>query len=68
MLRTDEDNGLEAATLAAAYDGFLADAGVAGIRQAVTLNSGLDAQPYLLRWPSGTTAVRNVIPPKTLDS
>ena len=37
------------------YDGFLADAGVAGIRQAVILNSGLDARPYRLWWPSGTT-------------
>ncbi len=37
------------------YDGFLADAGVAGIRQAVLLNCGLDARPYRLWWPSGTT-------------
>lgn len=37
------------------FDGFLCDAGRAGIRQAVILASGLDARPYRLWWPSRTT-------------
>jgi methyltransferase (TIGR00027 family) len=37
------------------YDGFFADAGIAGIHQAVILNSGLDARPYRLWWPTETT-------------
>lgn len=37
------------------FDGFFADAGVTGIHQAVILNSGLDARPYRLWWPSETT-------------
>jgi methyltransferase (TIGR00027 family) len=37
------------------FDNFLTDAGRAGIRQAVILASGLDARPYRLWWPSGTT-------------
>jgi methyltransferase (TIGR00027 family) len=37
------------------FDNFLADAGRAGIRQVVILASGLDARPYRLWWPAGTT-------------
>jgi methyltransferase (TIGR00027 family) len=37
------------------FDNFLTDAGRAGIRQAVILASGLDARPYRLWWPTGTT-------------
>jgi methyltransferase (TIGR00027 family) len=37
------------------YDQFFADAGAAGIRQMVILASGLDARPYRLSWPAGTT-------------
>ncbi|EUA68679.1 methyltransferase, TIGR00027 family protein [Mycobacterium xenopi 4042] len=37
------------------FDGFCADAGIAGIRQVVILASGLDARPYRLWWPPGTT-------------
>jgi methyltransferase (TIGR00027 family) len=37
------------------FDDFLSDAGRAGIRQAVILASGLDARPYRLWWPPGTT-------------
>ena len=37
------------------FDNFLSDAGRAGIRQAVILASGLDARPYRLWWPMGTT-------------
>jgi methyltransferase (TIGR00027 family) len=37
------------------FDNFLTDAGRAGIRQAVILASGLDARPYRLWWPPGTT-------------
>jgi methyltransferase (TIGR00027 family) len=37
------------------FDNVLADAGRAGIRQAVILASGLDARPYRLWWPAGTT-------------
>ncbi|HTQ19307.1 class I SAM-dependent methyltransferase [Mycobacterium sp.] len=36
-------------------DHFLAEAGRAGIRQAVILASGLDTRPYRLWWPPGTT-------------
>jgi methyltransferase (TIGR00027 family) len=36
-------------------DQFLADAGRAGIRQAVILASGMDTRPYRLWWPPGTT-------------
>jgi methyltransferase (TIGR00027 family) len=36
------------------FDDFFADAGAAGIRQAVILASGLDARAYRLRWPDGT--------------
>jgi len=37
------------------FDNFFTDAGRAGIRQAVILASGLDARPYRLWWPAGTT-------------
>src|SRR6201992_1993994 len=37
------------------FDNFLTDACRAGIRQAVILGSGLDARPYRLWWPAGTT-------------
>jgi methyltransferase (TIGR00027 family) len=37
------------------FDDFFADAGRAGIRQAVIVASGLDARPYRLWWPPGTT-------------
>jgi methyltransferase (TIGR00027 family) len=37
------------------FDDFFVDAGAAGIRQAVILASGLDARPYRLPWPDGTT-------------
>jgi methyltransferase (TIGR00027 family) len=37
------------------FDGFFADAGAAGIRQAVILASGLDARAYRLDWPAGMT-------------
>lgn len=36
------------------FDGFFADAGEAGVRQAVILASGLDARAYRLSWPAGT--------------
>jgi methyltransferase (TIGR00027 family) len=37
------------------FDDFVADAWAAGIRQAVIVASGLDARPYRLSWPAGTT-------------
>ena len=37
------------------FDDFFLEAGAAGIKQAVILASGLDARPYRLRWPHGTT-------------
>jgi methyltransferase (TIGR00027 family) len=37
------------------FDDFFAEAGRAGIRQAVILASGLDARAYRLWWPAGTT-------------
>jgi methyltransferase (TIGR00027 family) len=37
------------------YDQFFADAGAAGLRQVVIVASGLDARPYRLPWPAGTT-------------
>jgi methyltransferase (TIGR00027 family) len=37
------------------FDDFFIDASAAGIRQAVILASGLDARPYRLPWPDGTT-------------
>ncbi|HZA09587.1 class I SAM-dependent methyltransferase [Mycobacterium sp.] len=37
------------------FDGFVADAARAGIRQVVIVASGLDSRPYRLAWPAGTT-------------
>lgn len=37
------------------FDEFFEAAGVAGVRQAVILASGLDARAYRLAWPAGTT-------------
>lgn len=47
-------------------DGFLADAGRAGIRQVVILASGLDARPYRMWWPPGTT-IYEIDRPEVLD-
>ncbi|BCO37971.1 hypothetical protein MHEC_44040 [Mycobacterium heckeshornense] len=53
------------------FDGFCADAAIAGIRQLVILASGLDARPYRLWWPPGTTVYEldqpDVIEFKTRD-
>jgi methyltransferase (TIGR00027 family) len=48
------------------FDNFLTDAGRVGIRQAVILASGLDARPYRLWWPSGTT-VFEIDQPEVID-
>jgi methyltransferase (TIGR00027 family) len=37
------------------YDDYFAEATAAGLRQVVILASGLDARPYRLSWPAGTT-------------
>jgi methyltransferase (TIGR00027 family) len=37
------------------YDDYFAKAGGAGLRQVVIVASGLDARPYRLSWPAGTT-------------
>ncbi|OBF61156.1 SAM-dependent methyltransferase [Mycobacterium sp. 852002-50816_SCH5313054-b] len=37
------------------YDDYFAAAGKEGVRQVVIVASGLDARPYRLRWPAGTT-------------
>jgi len=37
------------------YDDYFAGAGSAGLRQVVIVASGLDARPYRLSWPAGTT-------------
>ncbi|OSC40919.1 SAM-dependent methyltransferase [Mycobacterium decipiens] len=37
------------------FDRFFADATAAGLRQVVIVASGLDARPYRLSWPVGTT-------------
>jgi methyltransferase (TIGR00027 family) len=37
------------------FDDFFAEAGSAGLRQVVIVASGLDARPYRLSWPAGTT-------------
>ncbi len=37
------------------FDDFFADAGAAGVRQAVILASGLDTRAYRMTWPEGTT-------------
>jgi methyltransferase (TIGR00027 family) len=48
------------------FDNFLTDACRAGIRQAVILASGLDARPYRLWWPAGTT-VYEIDQPRVID-
>jgi methyltransferase (TIGR00027 family) len=48
------------------FDNFLTDAGRVGIRQAVILASGLDARPYRLWWPPGTT-VFEIDQPAVID-
>ncbi len=48
------------------FDNFLTDAGRAGIRQAVILASGLDARPYRLWWPAGST-VYEIDQPQVID-
>ena len=48
------------------FDNFLTDACRAGIRQAVILASGLDARPYRLWWPAGTT-VYEIDQPQVID-
>src|ERR1700710_1659420 len=37
------------------FDDFFTSASAPAIRRAVILAAGLDARPYRLRWPSGTT-------------
>jgi methyltransferase (TIGR00027 family) len=37
------------------YDDYFAAASAAGVRQVVIVASGLDARPYRLPWPAGTT-------------
>jgi methyltransferase (TIGR00027 family) len=37
------------------YDDYFAEATGAGLRQVVIVASGLDARPYRLSWPAGTT-------------
>ena len=37
------------------YDDYFAEASSAGVRQVVIVASGLDARPYRLPWPAGTT-------------
>lgn len=48
------------------FDDFVADAGIAGVRQVVILASGLDARAYRLWWPAGTT-VYEVDQPHVLE-
>ena len=48
------------------FDDFLTDACRAGIRQVVILASGLDARPYRLWWPAGTT-VFEIDQPQVID-
>jgi methyltransferase (TIGR00027 family) len=48
------------------FDNILTDACRAGIRQAVILASGLDARPYRLWWPAGTT-VYEIDQPQVID-
>ncbi len=66
-----DDNGLALLTDLLAvrtrfFDNFVTDAFRAGIRQAVILASGLDARPYRLWWPSGTT-VYEIDQPEVID-
>jgi len=48
------------------FDNFVAEACRAGIRQVVILASGLDARPYRMWWPSGTT-VYEIDQPEVID-
>jgi methyltransferase (TIGR00027 family) len=48
------------------FDDFFIEAGDAGIRQAVILASGLDARPYRLPWPQGST-VYEIDQPKVIE-
>lgn len=48
------------------FDDFFIEAGAAGIRQAVILASGLDARPYRLPWPQGST-VYEIDQPKVIE-
>lgn len=58
---------MEVLVLHARYlDIFLAEAGRAGIRQAVILGSGLDTRPFRLWWPAGTT-VYEIDQPAVVD-
>jgi methyltransferase (TIGR00027 family) len=66
-----DDNGLALLTDLLAvrtrfFDNFVTDACRAGIRQVVILASGLDARPYRLWWPGGTT-VYEVDQPEVID-
>jgi methyltransferase (TIGR00027 family) len=51
------------------FDDFFTDSGIAGVRQAVILASGLDSRAYRLNWPAGTVVFEidqpNVIEAKT---
>ena len=53
------------------YDDYFAEASAAGVRQVVIVASGLDARPYRLSWPAGTTVYEidqpEVIEFKTAD-
>jgi methyltransferase (TIGR00027 family) len=48
------------------FDDFFVEAGETGIRQAVILASGLDARPYRLPWPQGST-VYEIDQPKVIE-
>ena len=48
------------------FDDFFAEAGRAGIRQAVILASGLDTRAYRLDWPAGT-AVFEIDQPQVIE-
>jgi methyltransferase (TIGR00027 family) len=48
------------------FDSLFADAGAAGVRQAVILAAGLDARGYRLDWPHGTT-VYELDQPEVID-
>ena len=56
----DDDDGFPRmvdtfAARAKFFDDYFAEAGSAGLRQVVIVASGLDARPYRLSWPTGTT-------------
>lgn len=48
------------------FDDYFADATGAGLRQVVIVASGLDARPYRLSWPAGTT-VYEIDQPEVID-